>query len=472
LTRLGNPSLALGAGAPLIRLDALAASESERYTGTMRVPGEHKLLVIDAAAMGYEFLRRAGESPGGQACPPCVFRPARSVFPALTCTVQASFRTASPPAAHGMVANGLFDRRLRRATFWEQSAGLVEGQRIWDDFRAGGGTVGLLFWQQSLGENADVILSPAPIHKHHGGMIQDCYSKPPGLYERLCREIGRPFDLSRYWGPLASAAAGDWIAAATVEVMKEPSPGLLMTYLPTLDYDLQRRGTRHEKSGKAMEALRGQIESILSAARKLEYEAVIFGDCAIGDTIPCNAPVFPNRALARAGMMKTRTVKGMLYPDLHESLAFALADHEIAHVYVHDQAAVATARDVLGSLPGVAEVLDRTAQHELGLDHPNSGELVLAAEEGRWFAYPWWTENRHGPDYASHADIHNKPGYDPCELFFGWPPGSVSRDASRIRGSHGRVSPGREIAWAATREFPVEVETILDLAAAVRSLLR
>ena len=95
------------------------------------------------------------------------------------------------------------------------TSALVAGERIWEGFRRRGGTVAMLFWQQSLGEAVDAVLSPAPIHKHHGGMIEDCYCRPAGLYGRLCDAVGGRFKLRHYWGPFASTKAGDWIAAAT-----------------------------------------------------------------------------------------------------------------------------------------------------------------------------------------------------------------------------------------------------------------
>jgi hypothetical protein len=485
-----------------------------------------RLLVIQVAAMGHELLRENGalQWQGLE------FAGAQSVFPALTCVAQASFRTGMPPMRHGMIANGVFDRRLNRPMFWEQSARLVEGARIWENFRARGGRVGMMFWQQSLGEAVDMVLSPAPIHKHHGGMIQDCYSQPPGLYGRLCERLGGAFKLRQYWGPLASAKVGDWTARATAEVMadRQLAPELLLTYLPSLDYDLQRFGPHAAKSQAALQKTLAQLDVMVQAARREGYDVLIFGDYAIADV---SAAVFPNRALLEAGLMTTRNVRGMLYPDFHTSRAFAMVDHEIAHVYVRAPADLDAAKQALQKLPGVAEVqlgagetparragetpaahADRMsathdgetpsphagkmpathegetpsphagkmpATHEgetpsphagkmpaTHATHANAGELVILAKEGHWFAYPWWTDKREAPDFAGHVDIHNKPGYDPCELFFGWPPPSVSQDATRIRGSHGRVGPGREVAWASTLPL-APAGSLIDLAAAV-----
>jgi len=417
-----------------------------------------KLLVIDAAALAFDPQIEG-----------LAFRPMQSVFPAVTCTAQATFRTGEPPARHGMVGNGLYARHLHRAMFWEQSAGLVAGGRIWDGFRRRGGTVGLLFWQQSLGESADMALSPAPIHKHHGGMIQDCCAQPPGLYERLCRTVGRRFNLMHYWGPLASAKAGDWIAAATAAVLADGSgPDLLLTYLPTLDYDLQRFGPSHPKAVKAAARLRQQLSRLVADAREGRYDVLVFGDYAIAPT-PGGA-VFPNRALRNAGLMAVRTVAGREYADLHASRAFAVVDHEVAHVYVRDQADVPRVVAVLRELPGIGEVLDRAAMAAAGLDHAGSGELVLVAAEGRWLAYPWWEAWRRAPDYATHVDIHNKPGYDPCELFFFWPK-SLAWHHARVRGSHGRVGAGREVVWASTIDFPAAPRNLVELAGLVRQWL-
>ncbi|MFP4055775.1 MAG: alkaline phosphatase family protein [Candidatus Brocadiia bacterium] len=423
-----------------------------------------RVLVVQVAGLGYDFLVERG---GGPRWCGLRFRSAESVFPALTCPVQGSFRTASPPETQGMVFNGVWLRELRRPAFWEQSSALVEGPRLWERLRREGRTAGLLFWQQSLGEEVDVLLSPWPIHKHHGGLIDEVYSRPQGLYAELCRRLGKRFKLSSYWGPLASARSSQWIAAATAEVMRMPdvAPDLLLTYLPHLDYALLRHGP---SSGKALEAL-SHLESLLGelleAARQNGYAPVIFGDYAFADA---HAPVYPNRALLDAGLFAVRDVRGRLYPDLHASRAFAVADHEVAHVYVREPSDRDAAGSALAALDGVAEVV---AEGDL-VAHPRAGDLVLVAQPGAWFAYPWWREKARRPDYATHVDIHNKPGFDPCELFFGWPPPfATSTDATRVAGSHGRVGPGREVAWAATVGLDAEPDSLIALAQAVQSIL-
>lgn len=419
------------------------------------------LLVIDVAALGWNLVSQLPE-----------FKPAQSLLPAVTCSIQASFRTGVLPQEHGVVANGRYFRDLRKVLFWEQSSALVEGPRIWDDARARGLKVGMMFWQQSMGEAVDLVVSPAPIHKHSGGMVQDCYTQPSNLQNRLNEAVGRPFNLMNYWGPLADHRSSDWIVEATAAVlgMRDIAPDLLFTYIPHLDYDLQRTGPGSEKANKALDRLRGYLSRLKMACAEHGYDWLIFGDYAIEPVT--GGAIFPNLRLREAGLFRHREIGGMAYTDFHESRAFAVVDHQIAHVHCRDAASIEAAKAALSDLPGVSKVLDREAQKSRGIGHANSGELVLVAERGSWFAYPWFTERSEAPDYASHVDIHNKPGYDPCELFFGWPPPSVSFDTRRIRGAHGCVGMGLEIGWATSLDTSrTEIGSVLDLSHLVRDWL-
>jgi len=423
-----------------------------------------KLLVIQVAAFGHAWAVRHGV----RAVAGLPLRPLAPVFPALTCTAQATLRTGLMPAAHGMVANGFFDPLLRRAAFWEQSCALVQGPRIWQTFRDRGGTVGLTFFQQSLGEPVDLLFSPAPIHTHGGGMIMGCYGQPSGLEARLTAHAGGAFRLNRYWGPLASVKASEWIADAIAGLLAEPDvPDLLFTYLPGLDYDLQRFGPEHPRSLRALATVHAELDRLFAVAVANGYEVAAFGDYAI--TAVTGAPVFPNRALRAAGFMAVREVRGMLYPDFHRSRAFALADHQVAPVAVPDPADLPRVAEILGALDGVAQVLDKAGQAALGIDHPRAGELLLVASPGYWFAYPWWDTAREAPDYAGHVDIHSKPGFDPCELFFDRLPFRTCQDHTRIRGTHGLVGPGYETAFVSTQPFACS--TLPEFAAAVRAWL-
>lgn len=427
-----------------------------------------RLLVIQAAALGHELLIRNNVK---SLCNMDLM-PIDTVFPALTCTVQAGFRTAATASEHGMIGNGFFHSELMRPMFWEQSSRLVGGHRIWDAVRATGKKVAMLFWQQSLGESVDYLVSPAPIHKHHGGMIQSCYSKPADLYDRLARQVGGGFNLKHYWGPAASYRSSDWIARATCALLADPDtkPDLCLTYLPALDYDLQRYGPDTPEAATALRYLCRELDEIADVALSNEYEIVLFGDYAIARSD--RGAVQPNLALKQAGLFKVRDIAGKAYPDFYESASFAIVDHEIAHIYIRSQEKTAQTIDLLCNLPGVKQVLDKKEQTILGVMHPRSGELLLIAEDGYWFAYPWWENEHEAPDFARHVDIHNKPGYDPCELFLGrWLPPSITRDHSKIKGTHGRVGKDRQVAFASTLPFKKTPASLLELSRLVANWL-
>jgi predicted AlkP superfamily pyrophosphatase or phosphodiesterase len=298
------------------------------------------------------------------------------------------------------------------------------------------------------------------------------YSRPPGLYGELIRRVGKAFKLMSYWGPLASAKSSQWIAAATSAVlgMADVAPDLLLAYLPHPDYALLKHGPSSKQAARAFTEAMALVSFLRKRAGQEGYEFLVFGDYAFGDV---SRPVYPNRLLRERGLMATRSVRGALYPDFHTSRAFAVVDHEVAHVYVRDPTYVAEVAKAFLEMDGVDEVLTGEAIAEAGIGHANSGEVVLVAAEGCWFAYPWWTERRERPDYATHVDIHSKPGFDPCELFFGWPPPfAISTDPTRVKGSHGRIGKGREIAWAASFDLEPAPSDLIGLAKAVQSVMR
>jgi predicted AlkP superfamily pyrophosphatase or phosphodiesterase len=295
-------------------------------------------------------------------------------------------------------------------------------------------------------------------------MIQDCYCQPPELYPQLCAELDRSFSLLHYWGPLASVRASRWIADATLAVLARPAsaPDVLLTYLPHLDYVLQRHGPLAE--GAVRPALRDTtalLGQLVDAAKAAGYEVLVWGDYAIA---AAHGVVFPNRRLREGGLFVPRQVGRRTYPDLQASRAFAMVDHQVAHVYVNEPADLAVAQDCCRDIEGVADIArpDRAAD-------PESGDLVLTAAPGHWFAYPWWEKAREAPDYARHVDIHNKIGFDPCELFWGWPPPAVSLDPSRVHGTHGRAD--LPACAGSTLAQLCGAASLRDLALGVRDLL-
>ena len=368
-----------------------------------------KNLVVVAAGLGYRLLERNGmlEMAGLKFCP------APSVFPAVTCVAQASLRTGLSPAEHGIVSNGWWSETLRRPFFWEQSADIVKGPRIWDARRTAGGTVGLFFFQQSLGEAADVIISPAPIHKHGGGMIMACYTKPTGM-ESVLKKLCGGFPLWRYWGPFASPKVGRACIRWFEEMTNVHDVDEAYLYLPTLDYAAQKKGPGSPAAIAALKEFRRQLERLSDICMRRGCELRVMGDYEITEVTA--EPVLPNVVLRKAGLFKTRTVGGMSYPDFYQSQAFAMCDHEVC-VLIGPESDKA------------AEALLATGRYDLP-ESQSPGPRLLLAKPGSWCGYEWWTDRREAPDFASHVDIHNKPGYDPKELFL------FNRGV--VMGTHGR----------------------------------
>lgn len=422
--------------------------------------GSGRVLLIDVAGLSYRFLQNPAAAPairsiarGGGAL--AALRPS---FPGVTCAVQATMTTGVGPDRHGIIANGYYDRDRLRPGFWEQSDRLLQAERIWTAARRrkGGFRCAVLFWQNSIGADVDFLLTPAPIHKHHGGMIQSCYAKPSDLYDEVVHEIGR-FNLMGYWGPFTSIRSTRWITRATLHVLERFAPELVLTYLPHMDYNQQRWGPEDPRLARDLAETDACVEELLAVARSRAYDVVLVSDYGMSAV---RRAIYLNRALREAKLLAVRTVRGMEYLDYAQSRAWAMADHQVAHVYC-DPAAVREAREVVGGVEGVEDVLDREAQRALHADHPRSGELVAVAARDAWFAYPWWTEPSRAPDYAAHVDIHNKPGYDPLELVLDWrpllrlKPPSVAVDPALIRGSHGRIPGPIEEHGVYVSSFPV-----------------
>ena len=403
--------------------------------------------------------------------------PMEPVLPATTLPMQATLLTGVPPARHGIVANGFYFHDTAEVRFWEQSARLLAAPRVWDLAAEGrvmpsrgrltpsrgrlghrGGSargrrarrprVAMLFWQLAMYSTADVILTPKPIHAPGDRLIPDCYSRPADLYRRLADgesslEPGRPrgpFDLGHYWGPMAGLASSRWIADAALAVWREERPDLLLAYLPHLDYSGHREGPaspRHRAEARALDAL---LAPLLDAAASDGARAVVLSEYSF---LPVSRPVALNRALREAGLLAVREVEGCEYLYPGDCRAFAMADNQVAHVYLPAatdlEAAARKAKRLLARADGVAEVLDRQGQRERGLDHVRSGDLVVLAQRDAHFTYYWWLDEAKAPPFARTVDIHAKPGFDAAELFFDPRRKCIPTTAEAVRGSHGLV---------------------------------
>jgi predicted AlkP superfamily pyrophosphatase or phosphodiesterase len=337
------------------------------------------------------------------------------VLPAVTCSVQSSILTGLTPTDHGIVGNGWYFRDLGEVFLWRQHNKLVQGEKVWEtarrskpDFR-----VANVCWWYAMGATTDLTVTPRPIYHADGRKSPDCYTDPPELHDRLTGPLGE-FPLFTYWGPTASITSSKWIAAAAGKLLREEQLDLLMVYLPHLDYDHQRFGPGAPESAEAARALDTVVGELVDVARGRGDTVVVLSEYGITDA---RRPVDVNRALRRAGLLNVYTQAGMEYLDPWTSRAFAVADHQVAHVYVGDPADVPAAREALAGLPGIDLVLEGDDRLAAGLGHERAGELVLVADPDAWFTYYYWLDDARAPDFAKQVEIHRKPGYDPAELF-------------------------------------------------------
>ena len=398
----------------------------------------------------------------------------RPAFPAVTCTAQSDYLTGRTPSAHGIVGNGWYDRALSEVQFWKQSNRLVGAPKAWDELHAKNPKlkVANLFWWYNMATAADISVTPRPIYKANGGKIFDIASYPHSYAARLKRALG-DFPFHSFWGPRAGLPSTRWIADAARWIEEKEQPDLSLVYLPHLDYDLQRFGPHDPRSDAArrdVDALVGDLADFLEARG---VDVVIVSEYAI-TAVDRAVPL--NKVLREYDWLVFKHEDGSEVLDVFNSQAFAVVDHQVAHVVVLDPAIREEVRKVLLATPGVAQVLDAEAQAAAGIKHPRSGDFIVVSDDHSWFSYYWWEEGHGDPDYARTIDIHRKPGYDPVELFidpkirfpmlkiawfllkktlgFKALMEVVSQDASLVKGSHGRI-PEDPLDWPvciATRE--------------------
>jgi predicted AlkP superfamily pyrophosphatase or phosphodiesterase len=381
-----------------------------------------------------------------------------SIVPAVTCPVQTTYLTGLLPSDHGIVGNGWYFRDLSEVMFWRQSNRLVAGERLWEAAkrREPSFTCANMFWWYNMYATADIGVTPRPLYPADGRKIPDCYTSPAELRDELTARFGR-FPLFSFWGPATSIAASEWITRSALHIRRERKPNLTLIYLPHLDYVLQRDGPA---TGKVAHDLR-QVDSlcgeIIDDARRDDARVIVLSEYGI---TPVSRPTHINRALRRAGLIAVREELGREQLDAGASAAFAVADHQIAHIYVAAKERVGEVAALIAEIPGVERVLDEASKGAFGLDHPRSGELIALATADSWFTYYYWLDDERAPDYARTVDIHRKPGYDPVELFLdpsihfaklsiGWRLAKrmlgfrtlmdvIPLDATLVRGSHGR----------------------------------
>src|SRR5215212_7747545 len=393
------------------------------------------------------------------------------VFPALTCPVQSSILSGTYPSRHGIIANGLYDRTKCEVSFWEQSSALVQVDRIWDIAKksnkptprssssssssslSSSTSLGssfsslktaVLFWQNTMYAGSDIVVTPRPLH-FQDHMEMWCYSKPIGFYDNQLKQKLGEFNLASYWGPLASSKSSEWICNATKYTLENERPNIIFTYIPHVDYSAQRFGKKSKQVQDDLKKADDIVGDIVDRTVQIgihdDTQFIILSEYGFNDV---KEAVPLNLRLRDENLLVTRTINDREYVDYEYSNAFAMVDHQIAHIYIKEGFLDQTKR-ALEDTEGVDRILSAREKNDLRIDHKRSGELIAISDRDKWFSYYWWYSKDKAPGFAQTVDIHRKPGYDPVELFVDPHSKSIPLDSSLVRGSHGRpVDPSTE----------------------------
>ncbi len=395
-------------------------------------------------------LTAFAEKHGIQSHPPA--------FPAVTCTAQSSIVTGTTAAEHGAVANGWYDRENAEVRFWKQSNAIVRGEKLWDTLRREipGFTCAKLFWWYNMHANVDFSITPRPLYPADGRKVFDIHTQPMDLRGALKTDLG-PFPFPAFWGPAAGIASSEWIAASAKWVESKHSPTLSLVYLPHLDYSLQRDGPQAANIPDECRKIDDVATELIDFYESRGIRVLVLSEYGISSV---SRPIHLNRLFREKGWIQVKDELGLETLDCGASRAFAIADHQIAHVYVNDPSIRDEVRELLATTPDVDEVRETATIWGSGVGTERAGDFIAVAESDAWFTYYFWNDDALAPDYSRTIDIHRKPGYDPCELFIdpaiSFPKLRVAKfllkkklglrglldviplDARLVKGSHGR----------------------------------
>ena len=422
-------------------------------------------------------------------------------FPAVTCTAQSTYLTGTSPNAHGIVGNGWYNRELAEVQFWKQSNHLVQGRKLWEELRDREPkfTCAKLFWWYNMYSTADYSITPRPMYPADGRKVFDIHTWPYSIRSEIKSDLGE-FPFATFWGPAAGVrtpqgppdAASRWIAESAKWIENKYHPTLSLIYLPHLDYNLQRLGPcavatdARRRTGahdgknppphvggyelntaiipdlQAIDAIVGDLLDFFDAQ---SVQVILLSEYGISQV---DGPIHLNRLFRQAGWLTVKEELGREILDCGASKAFAVADHQLAHIYLNDPSLEKTVRELVQKQEGVDQVLGAVEKTAMGIDHPRAGDLIAVAAENAWFTYYYWLDDRLAPDFAPTVDIHRKPGYDPVELFldpkiplpkmkiawrllqkrlgFRMLMDVVPLDATLVKGSHG-TKPSKAADW-------------------------
>ena len=379
-------------------------------------------------------------------------------FPAVTCTAQSSYLTGKDPGSHGVVGNGWYDRESAEVKFWKQSNHIVHGEKIWDQLRRDhdGFTCAKMFWWYNMYSSADWSVTPRPMYPADGRKVFDVHTQPMDLREQIKSDLS-DFPFPSFWGPAAGIASSHWIADSAKWIEEKQQPTLNLVYLPHLDYCLQKYGPGAAEVDPELRAIDDVVGDLIDFYQQCDVEVVLLSEYGISKV---SRAIHLNREFRKRGWIQVKDELGLETLDCGACQVFAVADHQVAHIYINDSSIREEVVDLLEKTDGVEEVRVAAEIWQDGVATERAGDLVAVSEPDAWFTYYYWEDDAMAPDFARGVDIHRKPGYDPVELFLDpeirFPKAKIAAfllkkklgfralldvipiDSSLVKGSHGR----------------------------------
>ena len=378
------------------------------------------------------------------------FKPA---FPAVTCTAQSSYLTGKSVGEHGIVGNGWYDREAAEVKFLKQSNNLVKGEKLWENL---GIKCAKMFWWYNMYSSAEFAATPRPLYPADGRKAFDIHTQPMAMREEIKADLG-DFPFPSFWGPNAGIPSSKWIAESAKWIEKKEKPDLNLVYLPHLDYGLQKFGPGAPEMAAEYEAIDQVTCDLIEELEAAGVEVLVLSEYGISKV---SKAIHLNRVFREKGWIQVKDELGLETLDCGGCQAFAVADHQVAHIYVNDSVIEKEVRRVVLATDGVEEIREGSDLWPEGIGRERGGDFVAVSEADAWFTYYFWDDDAKAPDYARCIDIHRKPGYDPVELFLDpeikFPVAKIGGfllkkklglrglmdviplDANLVKGSHGR----------------------------------
>jgi predicted AlkP superfamily pyrophosphatase or phosphodiesterase len=203
---------------------------------------------------------------------------------------------------------------------------------------------------------ADYSITPRPMYPADGRKVFDIYTHPFSIRTEIKNELGE-FPFPAFWGPAAGTSGkfqpdqvSRWIADSAKWIENKYQPTLSLIYLPHLDYNLQRVGPSDAAAAVDVQQVDELCGDLIAFYEARGVQVVILSEYGLCDV---TTPVHINRVLREHRLIAVREERGLEVLDPGASAAFAVADHQVAHIYVNDPSRHHEVRALLEKTPGI-----------------------------------------------------------------------------------------------------------------------